>query len=305
MRLDWDHLDVQLVRCGYSLWERGILYSPTWMQHSGIQNNDLLIFDTGRGEMEMQGGKIPLHKSSILWLRPGHIYHVEQDPDWPIGHVFIRFELIRADGSKYYPSIQEMPETFECFNHEHWHAMARNIVRIMVMETGGIPGEKKNDIRKTASAMLKSMLMGIDLCDQLTHPDAASVQTNMIAIQAAEFLADGKHNFIPIQRAARKFSLSRNRFTRIFSDFWHVTPQDYLIEQRIRQAKHLLAYSDSTLDEIAGLLGYSDRFFFARQFKQKTGISPGCYRLQNRSSADNNSESQLTPQKNIREKGNC
>ena len=82
MRLDWDHLEVQLVRYGYSLWENGELCSRTWPR-SAITNNDLLIFDTGRGVMEMVQGKTQLHKHSILWLRPGHVYQVEQAPDNP------------------------------------------------------------------------------------------------------------------------------------------------------------------------------------------------------------------------------
>ena len=280
MRLDWDHLEVKLSACGYSQWERGVHCSITWPR-SSVGDNDIWIFNAGNAVMDMRNGKIRLDKDSIIWMRPGHEYKVDQDPDDPIGHVFIHFRLIRPDGSDYFPDIAEIPEVFECFNYAHWHAMGRNIVRIMnLTKRDQSPGQDA-DIRKTASVLLKSLLMGIDLCDALARPDNAAARTNMIAIQAAEYFSDDLRNFQPIEAAARHFGLSRNHFTRIFTAFWHMPPQEYLIAQRIRRARHLLVNSDSTLEKIAASLGYSDRFFFARQFKEKTGIPPGVYRSRN------------------------
>ena len=277
MRLDWKHLEVRLKACGYSLWERGVHCSRTW-QHHFVSDNDIWIFDTGKGVMDMVGSKTQLHKNCIIWMRPGHDYSVDQDPDDPIGQVYIHFDLIRPDGSLYCPDISDFPETFECFNHAHWHAMGRNIVRIMNLAEYSRSVDQRQDIRETASILLKSMLMGIDLCDTLAHPDNIPSKTNMIAIQAAEYLSDEQHNFRSIQNVAKHFSLSRNHFTRIFTDFWHISPQDYQIAQRIRRARQLLSSTNSSLSEIANQLGYSDRFFFSRQFKEKTGLSPGIYR---------------------------
>lgn len=281
MRLDWDHLDVQLVSCGYSQWPSGVSHSMTW-QHRVIPDNDLWIFDTGKCVMNMVGGKTQLKENSIIWMRPGHVYDVEQDFDNPIGHVYIHFELIRPDGSRYYPPVEEMPETFDCFNHVYWHAMGRNIVR--VLNLAGFPCSiaaecTQPDIVRTASALLKSLLMGIDLCDTFSH-DSRTSGGSLIAIQAAEYLADSVQSFPSVTDVAKHFGLSRNRFTRIFTDFWHMPPQDYLIEQRILHAKRMLTDTDLTLGEIAANIGYSDHYFFSRQFKERCGIAPGAYRKQ-------------------------
>ena len=97
MRLDWDHLEVRLSACGYSQWERGVRCSITWPR-SSVGDNDIWIFNAGNVVMDMRNGKIRLDKDSIIWMRPGHDYQVDQDPDDPIGHVFIHFRLIRPDG---------------------------------------------------------------------------------------------------------------------------------------------------------------------------------------------------------------
>ena len=46
----------------------------------------------------------------------------------------------------------------------------------------------------------------------------------------------------------------------------------------MNQAKHLLESTDLSISSIAMELGYADHYFFARQFKQKVGITPGKFR---------------------------
>jgi AraC-like DNA-binding protein len=49
--------------------------------------------------------------------------------------------------------------------------------------------------------------------------------------------------------------------------------------ERIRLARHALLHGDSTLDEIALQLGYSEQTSFGRAFKRSTGMTPQAFRL--------------------------
>ncbi len=48
--------------------------------------------------------------------------------------------------------------------------------------------------------------------------------------------------------------------------------------KRIERARRLLLESDRSLAGIAEELGYCDQYFFNRQFKRVTGISPARFR---------------------------
>jgi|GEM_PF-229372 Response regulator containing CheY-like receiver domain and AraC-type DNA-binding domain len=57
---------------------------------------------------------------------------------------------------------------------------------------------------------------------------------------------------------------------------------DYVTEQRIEEAKHLLAATDKKRYEVAYAVGYESPEHFSRMFKRCTGVSPADYRKEER-----------------------
>lgn len=66
----------------------------------------------------------------------------------------------------------------------------------------------------------------------------------------------------------------RRRFTAATGQ----SPQQHLLQHRLSRARQLLAETGLPIKQIARQLGYSDVFFFTRQFAQLTGVPPARYR---------------------------
>lgn len=77
---------------------------------------------------------------------------------------------------------------------------------------------------------------------------------------------------------ARRARFSVPQFVRHFRALTGETPNRFMINQRVARAKQLLSESDAPLESIAERLGYRDVYFFARQFKNVAGVSPGRFR---------------------------
>ena len=56
------------------------------------------------------------------------------------------------------------------------------------------------------------------------------------------------------------------------------TPQQYLLEERIRRAKLLLVQTEKTISEIAYECGFASQSHFSLRFKQAAYCTPGEYR---------------------------
>lgn len=81
---------------------------------------------------------------------------------------------------------------------------------------------------------------------------------------------------LTVQQMADSVHLERTYFSKIFSEKLGISPRQYLIEHRMKQAKTFLSlgYSVTTT---AFSIGYSDIYIFSKIFKQRFGESPSCY----------------------------
>jgi len=77
---------------------------------------------------------------------------------------------------------------------------------------------------------------------------------------------------------AREMGLSEGSLRRKFKATTGMSLHSYVLQQRMVQARNLLAETDLPIKTIAARLGYSNVYFFSRQFKQLTGAAPGAFR---------------------------
>jgi AraC-like DNA-binding protein len=79
-----------------------------------------------------------------------------------------------------------------------------------------------------------------------------------------------------VQRMAASVHLERTYFSKMFSERMGISPQQYLIEHRMKQAKAFLSlgYSVTTT---ATSVGYSDIYIFSKTFKRRFGEAPSYY----------------------------
>lgn len=95
----------------------------------------------------------------------------------------------------------------------------------------------------------------------------------------ARFHRDFREN-IRVEDCARACNMSECWFIRSFRARTGETPQRYLTNIRLSQAKELLASSSLNISEIAAFCGYENALYFSRIFRKYTGISPSEYRTE-------------------------
>ena len=77
---------------------------------------------------------------------------------------------------------------------------------------------------------------------------------------------------------SEKAVLSPIYFHKLFTEYYGITPSDYIMKIRISAAKHLLITKDYSIARIAADCGFSSQSYFNYSFKKQTGLSPLKYR---------------------------
>ncbi|MBT1182372.1 AraC family transcriptional regulator [Bifidobacterium sp. CP2] len=77
---------------------------------------------------------------------------------------------------------------------------------------------------------------------------------------------------------ARSGAVSRSRCCALFRRYVGRTPNEYLTERRLEEAKRLLAGTDGAVAEVARACGFSSSSYFISVFRKRLGMTPNAYR---------------------------
>lgn len=88
------------------------------------------------------------------------------------------------------------------------------------------------------------------------------------------YIAAHLHEPISIADIANSLNISPNYLSTHFKKNENMTITDYIMSQKINQAKRLFIYSNMTSSEIAFRLGFSSQSHFGQMFKKHTGLTP-------------------------------
>ena len=84
-----------------------------------------------------------------------------------------------------------------------------------------------------------------------------------------------------IEKMAQQINVSEPYLHLLYKKAFGVTCNADVINSRIESAKHYLAYTSRTVEDIAFSCGYKNSVHFSRQFKQTEGFSPSEWRKKN------------------------
>lgn len=110
--------------------------------------------------------------------------------------------------------------------------------------------------------------------------EKASKKIKHPAIQkACQFIQKNIDNSIQLKQIASHSGIAVSHLIHLFHQEMNLTPMNYLMETRTKEAQRLLRETGLTSAEIADLCGFANPQHFSRVFKNKTGTSPRRYRI--------------------------
>jgi AraC-like DNA-binding protein len=96
--------------------------------------------------------------------------------------------------------------------------------------------------------------------------------------RAAETLSENLAGDVSLSKLANDCGLSPSHFGRAFRQSTGISPHQWLLKQRVEQAKNLLRDRSLSLADVALSCGFADQSHLTRIFSRMTGASPGAWR---------------------------
>ena len=99
-----------------------------------------------------------------------------------------------------------------------------------------------------------------------------------VASQIDEYIREHIASPITVRELCDRFLISKNRLYSLSHEWFHMPIGDYIINARIRTAKHLLATTALSVGEVGAAVGIGDHNYFTKFFKDHAGVAPLRYR---------------------------
>lgn len=267
------------VQCNDPCWR--LACPPAWGRPREnslrLADMELWLVRQGHGWMKTKEQTFSLLPGFCALMRPGGIYDAGQDDTTPLGITFIHFTVLIQRGGKSIPcpttELSAWPEFYQLGDIDYLDAVTRRIVHLA--------NQNSPAGRSVANELLKGVLSDILQRPPLLDgpPSVHYLHESSISAMIAE-IQSGTSDLPDVATMARRTGLSQAHFSRVFHKISGHSPRDFLLHTRLTRARHLLAGTELSINEISERLGYSDIFFFSRQFKEKVGIPPSAYRKQ-------------------------
>ncbi len=183
---------------------------------------------------------------------------------------------------------------YPCWEHRHI-AFRGSLVQQWMSEglfpTSPQPAEQHKDYRPIFDTLLlqiqrtdhwgmrRAIHMLEGLLIDLAEARAQSLLQRSWVQEVLELFKHEETDFAPdYQQLAQRYNMSVSNFRRHFRQATGTAIHLYVLQCRIARAKTLLIETNLPMKHIAQQLGYSDIYYFSRQFRDLVGVPPTTYR---------------------------
>ena len=104
----------------------------------------------------------------------------------------------------------------------------------------------------------------------------SALKKKLLAVNV--YIEENFTNDITLEGLSAEFYISKYYLSREYKKIYGKTIFQHIISCRINYGKHLLRFSDNSVEEIAHQCGFNDQSYFVRQFKKSENVTCFAYR---------------------------
>ena len=251
-----------------------------------LYDHELVLVLRGETSLTM-GGRTRLAQPGALLFIPPFTPHAFQASERG-AHIAIHFDFHDAvppppdggDGREPYEVVWPggaRPAEYRALAPGHWIEQSlREIVDAHADHSDPLSGvEASCRLTRVLAQILRWGSAGessgdtVDIAVRVNHARIARVLA---------YISENLMTSLTLEKLARVADVSRSRFVTLFREFTGSTPQRYIQQRRIAEARRLLADPSLQIKQIAAMTGFEDRFYFSKVFRRMDGLTPTQFR---------------------------
>lgn len=243
--------------------------------------HEILWIRSGTGQHAIDDELIHITPNTFYWIKQGQIHDFQEGKN--LNGYLIRFTSAFLPYDPHTSISTSLISQFKNrtslkLDREEVPAYERILTSLHEEYESDTPNYKRQGILQHLLMVLLIMLerksheLSISDIEVPDHPD------KIVFRKFLHLLEDKFREEHQIGYYASELGVSNRKLSAISKQYAGLTAKQLILECLIREARRLLAFTQSTLAEITYQLGYEDAAYFCRIFKKQTGSTPQQYK---------------------------
>jgi AraC family transcriptional regulator len=184
--------------------------------------------------------------------------------------IYLKPELIRqtAEVSDSDPSRFTL---MSCLGQQDLQLYQIGMLLLAEMQSGGIMGRLYAE--SLTQALIIHLLRHYSAVTQILTSGNRSL-TRLQLQETIDYIHTHLNRDLSLAELASVINISPTYFASLFKQAMGISPHQYVIQQRVEQAKLMLLKTDVAIADIALQVGFSSQSHLTQQFKRITGMTP-------------------------------
>lgn len=243
-------------------------YHFNWSKGRILQEYQINYITEGEGILETSSEKLQIRPGMIIVLRPNiwHRYKPVKSKGWKEHYIGFHGDF----SSRIIENnilLTKSPVIHIGF-HENILVNFLEVINLVKTERPGY---------QQISAGLIIQIMG-QIVSLIKNKSFWDSPIENIIQKSCLMIRDNMHQTLKIKDLATDLGINYSLFRKAFKKYTGLSPNQYHLALRIKQASYQLTNTNFSIKEISFNLGFCSVFYFSKLYKEKTGMSPSAYR---------------------------
>ena len=262
---------------------RDVPEHPDYPEHDH-EFTELVVVYEGTGINCVDGYEYPMMAGDVFVIHSGRKHSYKDTNHLHLCNVVFdsdRLGIERLD-MKHLPGFHLLfhlePNLRKPNFNSRLHLQNRELMkaRAIIEEIEQEVDERKPGYRLVSQSMLLLLLGKLGRWfDQVSRKDSSKL---LLIAKSIAHMEQNLYESLSIAELAKMANTSERAFYRVFHKATGCSPNHYLNDLRLTQARELLKFSNMSITDIAQECGFQDNSYMTRQFKKQQGVTPSAYR---------------------------
>lgn len=230
------------------------------------QFTEIFFIKSGTGSMQIEHEMIPV-EANCLVLIGAQVLHTEfSNSSDPLDYYVLGVEGLKIDTDR--------PAEYSVVNASVNASSIRLCFESILREMHG----RQACYAEICQHYLAILILMICRKDQVSYEVVEPLNSSRECHKARRYIEENYREKITLSSLAANCNITKYYLSHQFTELYGISPIAYLTSVRIAAAKDLLTTTSHSIEEIAGITGFSSSSYFSQTFQKVCHLSPQQYR---------------------------